>query len=390
MSFDYQICDADKCTGCFACMNKCPKDAISSKMDDTGRTLPYIDGEKCVGCKLCLRTCPVNNNAELFEPQICYAAQRRDIENRKFSTSGGIAAVLSEYVIAKNGSVFGAAVNKVGKVCHICASTKEEIDKLRGSKYVQSDIGFSYNETEKELQKGKTVLFTGTPCQIAALKKYLGKDYENLFCVDLICHGVPPMQYLKEHYDTVTKGENIDSVSFRNPSIGFFLSLQRNGEVLYSADRFHDIYFHAFFKSLTYRENCYDCSYAERKRCSDLTIGDFWGIDRKSLKKIKSGYISIVLINSDKGRAIFDEIKDQLIFEERQISEAVKGNRQLQTPSKKHKLRKEFIETYKELRDFDLAVERIGLVKEMKLEAIYGKFEALKSKIVWKINSVLR
>lgn len=390
MVFDYQICDADKCTGCFACMNKCPKGAIKSGIDDEGRTLPVIDKEICIQCKLCVRTCPVNTETELREPQICYAAQRHEKEIRKLSASGGVAAVLSEYVIVRQGCVFGAAVNNEGKVCHVCATTKNEIDKLRGSKYVQSDIGFSYREAEKELQKGKMVLFIGTPCQISGLKHYLGKEYEALFCVDLICHGVPPMQYLKEHYKTVTKVENIDTVLFRDPAVGFLLSLRKNGRLIYSADRFHDTYFHAFFRSLTYRENCYECPYAGRKRCSDLTIGDFWGIDRKSLKKIKSGYISAVLINNDKGKAIFDKVKDQFVFEERQISEAVKGNKQLQTPAQKHKLRKEFIEAYKNLKDFDRAVEKIGLVREMKIENIIGKFEALKSKIAWKINSALR
>ena len=390
MAFDFQICDDNKCTGCFACMNKCPKSAITYRIDEVGRILPVIDRNKCIQCGLCLRTCPVNNPCELQEPHVCYAAQRPNKEVREQSTSGGIAAVLSEYVLSVDGSVFGAAVDKNGTVRHICAGTKEEVDKLRGSKYVQSDIGFSFQKAEEKLQGGKTVLFIGTPCQIAGLKRYLGRDYENLYCVDLICHGVPPMQYLNEHYQIVAGEEDIDDVSFRDPAIGYLLSVRKNGQVIYSADRFHDTYFYAFFRALTYRENCYQCQYAGKKRCSDMTIGDFWGIDRKNLKVIKSGYISVVLINNHKGKSLFDRVRGQLYFEERQISEAVTGNKQLQAPSTRHRLRKQFLAAYSSTKSFDRAVEMIGLLKEMKRENIKGKISALKNKVAWKINSVLR
>ena len=390
MTFDYQICDSDKCTGCFACMNKCPKSAITCGVDKIGRTLPVIDKERCVRCGICLRTCPVNNPYELQEPRSCYAAQRKNKEDREQSSSGGIAAVLSEYVISTGGSVFGAAVDEKGKVCHICAKTKEQIDRLRGSKYVQSDIGFCFRDVERELKEGRKVLFVGTPCQVSGLKHYIGKDNENLYCVDLICHGVPPMQYLKEHYDTVAGEKEIDRVSFRNPSIGFCLSIQEKGQTIYTADRFHDTYFHSFFHALTYRENCYQCSYAERKRCSDMTIGDFWGIDRKSLKNIKSGYISVALINSQKGQELFEKIKAQLNFEERAISEAVAGNKQLQVPSIKHKLRDQFLNSYENTKNFDEAIEHVGIVREMRIESIKGKIDGLKNKVIWKLNSVLR
>lgn len=390
MAFDFQICDDNKCTGCFACMNKCPKSAIACRIDEVGRTLPMIDRNKCIQCGICLRTCPVNNPCELQEPQICYAAQRQDKEVREQSTSGGIAAVLSEHVLSVGGSAFGAAVDENGNVRHICAGTKQEVNRLRGSKYVQSDIGFSFQKVEEKLQNGKTVLFIGTPCQIAGLKRYLGRDYEKLYCVDLICHGVPPMQYLKEHYQTITDGKDIDDVSFRNPAIGFFLAVRKNGRVIYSADRFHDTYFHAFFHALSYRENCYQCQYAGKKRCSDMTIGDFWGIDRKNLKVIKSGYISVILINNYKGKALFNRIKDQLYFEERKISEAVAGNKQLQAPSTKHRLREQFLAAYSSMQNFDEAVELIGLLKEMKRENIKGQINALKHKVSWKISSVLR
>lgn len=391
MEFNFHICDEDKCTGCFACMNKCPKNAITSKIDDVGRTLPFIDKDKCVKCGVCVKTCPVNNPVKMQEPTICYAAQQPDKVLRDKSASGGIGAVLSEYIISTGGCVFGSAVvGKQGEVKHICAESKDEINRLRGSKYVQSDIGFSFKQVKEKLIEGKQVLFTGTPCQIAGLKNYLGKDYENLYCVDLICHGTPPMQYLREHYQVVANGEEIDSVSFRNPSIGYYLTLKNNGKTIYSSERFHDKYFYGFFRGLTYRENCYDCHYAGDKRCSDITIGDFWGIKRKTLKQIKSGCVSVILINNDKGKFLFDKINDKLIFEEREIIEAVTGNHQLREPTIKHKFRQTFIEAYKAEQDFGRAVDKTDLLKEMKKENVKWKIQCFKSKIIWKLNSLKR
>lgn len=390
MEFDFKICEDSECTGCFACMNKCPKKAIESYIDDVGRTIPLIDRSKCVGCGLCLSTCPVKNPLKLQSPQMCYAGQRSNKEIREKSTSGGIAAAFSEYILSMGGCVFGAAVNEHGDVKHICAETKEDIDRLRGSKYVQSDIGFSFQQAKQKLEVGKNVLFIGTPCQIAGLKHYLGKEYDNLYCVDLICHGVPPMEYLREHYRSVAKEVEIDSVTFRNPQVGYFLSLSSKERVIYSADRFHDTYFHAFFRALSYRENCYKCRYACEKRCSDITIGDFWGINRKSLKVIKSGYISVILLNNKQGEFLFEKITDKLLFEEREISEAVAGNNQLRAPSKKHKLREEFLDAYRSTQNFDLALNRIGIYKEMRQENVKGKIEGFRRKVAWKINSIMR
>lgn len=368
MKFDNQICPENSCTGCFACMNACPSNAISVGLNESGATVPVIDKRKCIKCGLCMKTCPSNFPVLLSEPEKCYAAQRPEKQEREMSASGGVASALAEFFISIGGCVFGAAVVENGHVAHICAETREDVDRLRNSKYVQSEVGYSYSLVKEKLSLGKYVLFTGTPCQIAGLKRYLKKDYERLYCADLICHGVPPMRYLEEHYKQITGDASIDVVTFRDPKIGYCLKVSSGMKMIYASDRFHDLYFHAFFRALSCRENCYQCTYARPERCSDITLGDFWGIDRKTLTKITSGYISLVLVNSQKGEELIDRIKGNITFEERDMNEAICGNAQLQHPSNRHQLREQFLKEYRATKNFDAAVENIGLNKEMRKE----------------------
>lgn len=390
MSFDYQICRAEQCTGCLACMNICPKEAISVGTDKYGVTHPVIQQDKCVSCRLCVRTCPVNNPLPLNQPLVCFAAQREDRVVREHSTSGGIAAALSETIYGDGGCVFGVAVENDGEVRHICAQTKEDVDRLRGSKYVQSSIGLTYQTVREKLGTGAEVLFVGTPCQIAGLKSFLGREYEKLYCVDLICHGVPPASYLQQHIRTVTKEKKVNSVSFRNPKVGFCLCLKQDDRLLYRADRVHDTYFHGFFRGVTYRENCYQCPYAGQNRCADMTIGDFWGIDRKTLRVIHSGYISVVLVNTQKGQKLFDRIKEDVLWEERAVSEAVAGNAQLQHPSIKHPQRETFLLAYRQTGDYDQAFASTRLPGQMKREAVGEWVNRIRSWVKWKISAIWR
>ena len=266
-----------------------------------------------------------------------------------------------EVVFAKDDVVVG----ENAKIVHACAQTLEDIEKFKGSKYVQSYIGNIYCDVLSHLTNNKKVLFTGTPCQIAGLRNFLNKDYDNLYCVDLICHGTPPMQYLTEHIKSVTS-ENADFVSFRGGDRDYVLKIKSGGKELYSKFQKADAYFTAFMSSLICRENCYSCRYAQTQRCSDMTIGDFWGLDRQTLKTDQKGRISVVLVNTEKGKDLFDAIKDNLVFEERDLKEAADGNVQLRYPSVRHKNRTDFINKYELTGDFENSVLSCGVEKQIK------------------------
>lgn len=362
--FSYQICPSDDCTGCFACMNRCPKDAISCVTDDLGRTLPQISPDKCVSCGLCKKVCPQVNAVPFRVPITCYAAQRNDDKKRIKSASGGIGAVLAEEIINAGGVVYGSAV-KDGKVIHMRAETFEEVELFRGSKYVQSYIGNCFKDVQEQLKSGKKVLFIGTPCQIAGLKSFLGKECANLFCVDLICHGTPPMKYLEQHLNHKAGTSDADYITFRCGENDYHLIAVKNGKIIYKKDKLHDSYYSSFYSGLISRENCYSCTYSKQERVSDMTIGDFWGLNRSTLKTKQNGNISVILVNSVKGSRLFDSIKSELVFEERTVNEAVDGNPQLRRPSIKAANRTKFIRGYIKSGDFAKAVSESGILLKM-------------------------
>lgn len=361
------ICDKKDCTGCFVCMNVCAKQAISVQIDEYGKTVPCIDEQKCIECGACAKVCPVNHKTEFRMLHTAIAAWSKNQEDFLESSSGGVAAAFAREVIKKGGTVYGSAAMD-REVKHIRIEQEEDIQLLRGSKYVQSYTGIIYQEVKKDLRAGKPVLFTGVPCQIAGLKNYLWTDYDNLITVDLICHGTPPFQYLREHIDSKVKG-TWDSVSFRGKR-DWFLNAYRNGEVCYSQKRECDTYFTAFLKGLTYRDNCYSCVYAQPKRCSDITIGDFWGIDRSTMKNPYNGRISLVLPNTEKGTQFWKMCADCFVWEERTVEEAMnpaQGN--LLNPSVPHEDRKGFIEMYPQ-NGFERAINATNIGKNVSRDRI--------------------
>ncbi len=366
-TFDYQICPSDQCSGCFACMNKCPKDAIGVTKDIYGRTLPLIDPEKCIQCGLCKKVCPQNTPVALHTPLKCYAAVRKDEEAHKKSASGGIGAVLSEAIIADGGVVYGAAFENEGELIlkHSKASTAEEAEKFRGSKYVQSYIGDIYRDVLSELKTGKKVLFTGTPCQIGGLKSYLGKDYDNLYCMDLICHGVPPMEYLSQHIDAVAGDKKVTDVTFRIGKRDFVIYVKSGSEVVYTTFREQDTYYTSFIRSQDFRENCYHCQYAAPDRCSDISVGDYW-LDKKTLKHPMPGKITVVTVNTAKGQQLVDEMSSEVVMEERDYEEAKSINEQLNHPSIKYKDREKLLRTFRKTQDIEKAINATCIRREIK------------------------
>ena len=366
-TFDYQICPSDKCSACYACMNKCPKDAIEVTQDIYGRTLPIINPTKCVQCGMCKKVCPANSPVKLFTPLKCYAAVRKNEEEHKKSASGGIGAVIAEKIINEGGAVYGAAFEQNGNsviLKHSKAESLKEAEKFRGSKYVQSDIGLIYRDVLSELKAGKKVLFTGTPCQIGGLKNYLGKDYDLLYCVDLICHGVPPMEYLRQHLETVAKDKKVTDVTFRIGKRDFVLYVKSGVEDVYTIFRDQDTYYKSFICAQNFRENCYQCSYACPDRCSDISLGDYW-LDKKTLKHPMNGKITVVTANTDKGQSLIDEIKHDVIIEERDYEEAKQLNGQLNRPSTKYFDRNMFLEVFRKTQDIEQSINSTSVRRDI-------------------------
>jgi len=356
------LCDKKSCTGCFACINICPKNAISMVEDEYGYIYPRIEKDKCINCKLCEKSCPAINNVELKYPIKCYAAVSKEQKLLNKSTSGGVATVLAKKIIQQGGIVYGAAYVRNCEVNHIRVDNMHDLEKLQGSKYVHSYIKDCYKHVKKDLLDNKKVLFIGTPCQIAGLKKYLPKDYENLYLVDIICHGVPSQKFLKEEVRRVNNNiVDIDRVNFRDKQFSnFTFSINKNKKVIYSEEYNTSPYFYTFLKSITYRENCYSCRYATAERCSDVTIGDFWGLGEDSIfyKNRKNG-VSVVLPITDKGLKLIESVSKELKIEERQIQEAVNGNDQLKKYAYKSKMVDRFKNMYKQNNSFFVTYKKV-------------------------------
>lgn len=328
-----KLCDYKDCTGCAACMAACTHNAISIHKDKFGFANPKINTERCVDCKLCEKTCPVINKVDFHFPRIAYACYVSNEEERLKSSSGGIATLLAKYYVEHGGIVYGCAFISPMTVKHIRCSKMADIYKLRGSKYVQSDLTEILQLLKEDLRMGKNVLFIGTPCQVASIKSRF-KRFNNLSLVDLVCHGVPSMQFL---CDTLPKEiclADKDSLTFRTNN-RFQMTIAKNDSVIFKRALNKDIFLKGFFTGLLFRKSCYSCRYACNERVSDITIADFWKI--KSKKIIEDGKgISMALLNTDKGAELFDKIKSQMIYEERPKEEAFAGNEQLNHPYKEN------------------------------------------------------
>ena len=321
----------DKCTGCLACYNSCPSKAIKIVQDEQGFWCPEIVVEKCIDCHLCEKMCPpLNEYDRRKEPISVYAAWRRSDQKRLLSNSGGIAASLAEYALANNFIVVGAVIDDDLTVKHCICENIEDLNKLRMSKYVQSYIGDIYCRLRERIQAGKKVLFFGTPCQVDAIKRVIGDGFSrSLITVDLICHGVPSPQYLKEHLDSyVANIEDITSYAFRDNDQYKFRVFLRDGKIL-EFPKEKDSYLYAFLKNVLDRESCHTCKYSSTSRVADITIGDFWGFTKSENEAIKvepHKGISAVLVNTEQGQEVFEVIKSDLYVEERELDEVVKYN----------------------------------------------------------------
>lgn len=370
------LCDRFICTECMSCQSICPKDAISvvALQDQAGIQL-VVDECLCNGCGLCKSSCPLQTACSANASVATLAAWSTDPNDQEKSSSGGVATALSRKIVRSGGVVYGSAViEKRNGMCRV--TDLDSLELLRGSKYVQSDTGNTYVNCKKDLMSGKKVLFISTPCKVAGLRAYLKKDFENLVTVDLICHGVAPQEYLVKHIDESIKQGTWTSYSFRGKN-NFMLTVYRDDEEVYKRRSSRDEYFCAYLESMIFIDACYSCRFAKQERVGDLTLGDFWGLDKGSLKLKCPRRASLVLVNTPKGESVIESMADELAVEERDYLEAnneSQGN--LLKPSSRHKESGKFISYYRSL-GFNGAFRRTSLGRILLLKEAYDRLKGL-------------
>lgn len=312
--------DKSKCSGCYACSNICPKNCIKMTSDEEGFWYPQIDADKCVNCGLCEKVCPIINQQIIdssFETK-AIAAINLDEKTRLESSSGGIFTLIAERIVEQGGVVFGAALTSDFKaVEHICVDNSDDLEKLRGSKYLQSEIGDTYKQAKEYLDNGRKVLFTGTPCQIGGLLSYLKKPYDNLYTQDIICHGVPsPMVWRKYVEECEHKSvSQTKRMFFRHKKYGwktYAVLFEFSNSTAYVKRFQEDAFMRLFLSDICLRPSCYACSFKSLYRQADITLADFWGIQNVIPDMDDDKGISLVLVHSEKGRQLLNEISHDI------------------------------------------------------------------------------
>ena len=338
------ICSYGECTSCMACYSVCPVHAISVCQDEQGFYKPLIDSEKCIGCRRCVQVCPVHGNINKNMPMKAIAMWIKDKKLHRDSTSGGAFTALAKEVIHQKGVVFGAVFDKNFAVHHSWVENENELVYMRGSKYVQSYVGNSFRKAREFLKAGRLVLFTGTPCQINGLKQFLKRPYPNLLTADIICHGTPASPVFRQYLNQMEEkyGSHVQSVQFRyktdewkEKGIACLYNMRivfQSGDV-YMKGPDDDPYLVGFFKNCMLNPACYHCFFTTPERIGDFTLADFWGYRAGSFKMVDTGKgVSLILINTERAKEIFNKISNDIDWIERPIAEAVAGNPHLSYP----------------------------------------------------------
>ncbi len=333
------ICNLTSCTGCGMCSNVCPKNAITMQNGENDFIFPLIDETVCIKCNQCVQKCPANQpiNREANVIQT-YAAWNKNKMVRRRSSSGGLFSVFAEKILNEGGIVVGVALQNL-EAKHIIITSISELPALNGSKYVQSKTGNIYINIKKYLDSGKKVLFSGSPCQIHAMKQFLGKEYDNLILIDVICHGVPSLTMLHKHIKEVSGNRKAKEIKFRYKDPYWDYSFVKidyeDGGASYQQFTVDDDYFHLFNIGFSIRNSCHECHYTSTHRQGDITLADYWGYRAHDIKmnNYLSG-ISLVLVNSDKGEMLLDSIKSKLKIETTSLDNAKRGQKCLSEPFK--------------------------------------------------------
>jgi len=319
------------CSGCRACENICPRNAIKIICDEKGFKYPNINEKDCINCNSCKKVCPMLSEIEKMEQIKIYASKNKNEEIRNTSSSGGVFSSLAEYIINQNGVVFGAIFDNEFKVVHAKASNLEELQKIRTSKYVQSDLKNIYKQVKEELKNGKKVLFSGTPCQVAGIKNYIGEN-GNLYLIDIVCHGVPSPKifedykaYLEEKYNS-----KIVDINFRYKIDNKIQKIKvefENGNRYISSFNENDYMYKLFLNDLILRDSCYECKFKNINRATDISLADFWGIEKTNKKDFDDQKgVSLILVNTKKGYELLKNIENKLDLKEANREECMPYN----------------------------------------------------------------
>lgn len=371
-----ELAGHDRCCGCAACCTVCPKGALAMQPDEEGFLRPVIDAMKCVQCGRCHAVCPVLHPIapRLMSAQV-YAARAKDRTLRLESSSGGIFSLLARQVLHQGGLVFGAACDlKTGRVGHIAVEDEAGLARLRGSKYVQSDMGTVYRQVREALAYGREVLFSGTPCQISALRRVVGKDDDRLLCVDVICHAAPSplawQKYLEKRVDEQSRGRDsawtggskFRRLSFRRKNCGwkrYSLSLRFANDKEYLCDLKTDPFLRGFLSELYNRRSCHQCTVREGRSGSDVTLADYWRVWERFPELDDDTGTSLVLVHTKKGAAAFAALETEIESRRSDIDDAIRTNPALVRSSPAHPKRERFFALLRSGVDFDVVVMRL-------------------------------
>ena len=374
-----EIVDKKLCTGCTACMNNCPKGAISFKEGKDGFKYPVIDQDKCIDCGLCKRTCPVLNTKENESINKCYVGYNKDSNERLNASSGSVFSLIANYILDNNGIVVGAAFDDNNHLKHIAVEKKEDLNPLRKSKYLQSDLDNIFKYIKEQI-KTKKVLFVGTPCQVAGIKAFIKKS-DNLITIDLFCHGAPSPKLFEKYVKELEKINNdkLINYDFRDSSTGWDTYSNRatfkNREVV--TDRKKNEYMKLFLSDIALRESCFNCNFKLGNKYSDITLGDFWGIKNHYPEMYNKEGVSAIIINTELGKEIFNNIKDNIEYKECELDKIISGNPSLIHSSKRPEKRDIFFDE----------------LEETSIEILTKKYEkkvSLKRKIINKIKRIIK
>lgn len=375
----------EKCCGCAACANACPKQCISMSKDAEGFLYPKADASQCVDCGICERVCPFNQKEPLrsHEP-LCYAAMAKDEDIREKSSSGGVFSLIAKGFYASGGIVYGVAMDDDMKSCSmIRTSSADGLQKLRGSKYIQADVHDIYKAVKDDLEAGRQVLFSGVPCQIGALKLFLNKEYDNLYCVEVVCHGTPSPLLWKKYIDYLEKKYNgsVQSVGFRSKKTGW-----KKFSVAIDGNNFHqsktlseDPFLVMFLRNYCLRPSCYDCQAKKLASAADLTLADYWGIWITAPEMYDDKGTSLVMLQSDKGAELFERIKEFADHKETPFKEAVLYNAAYSKSCERPKQRDRFFDDLNTL-PFDSVIKSYcSLSTKAKIKKLINKLSKRKA-----------